>query len=111
MSHIAINVGSETRDSYLASVTLGPWRNFTLTLADRFGEKRFPVDGWGALVANTPDVYRGGWKTSVAWSRGNLSAYALYGSDKLSVFQAAAATDYSASVLVGGLSWRFTGWQ
>ena len=74
------------------------------------GEKRLAVEEWGALVANTVDLYKGGWKAGAAWVGKNASFSLSYGADKLEAYYGAlvGTVNYTAAVLVGSVNWRFT---
>ncbi|MBI5630655.1 MAG: tetratricopeptide repeat protein [Elusimicrobia bacterium] len=108
LMHINLNSRNEKLNTGVASLALGPLRNFTATAKGYVGKKRLAVDDWGTLISNNQDLYRSGWRLGLSWAWKGLTAFGVWGRDSVRANVTAATTlDYTASVLVGGFSARF----
>jgi len=107
LMHISNGRTSKTLDSGSASATLGPWRNVFLTLSGYSGQKTLAIENWGMVAANTPDVYRGGWRAGLSWAFRGGSLYGLAGRDKVRASTPSGDIDYLADVFVAGVVYRF----
>lgn len=86
--------------------SLGPFHGFSLTGSTFAGKKLLAIDNWGLVAANTPDLYRGGWRAGLSWSNQRLTVFGLFGKDKIRAFATPANIDYMGTVAVLGAACR-----
>ncbi len=105
-----IDSTNENLRSIGASLAAGPFNNFTATIKGYTGDKRIPVEEWGTLIFNNRDLYRRGWKFSIAWTHNDITAFSSYAIDNAESTAATLLgpinTAYTSRTAVAGLTYR-----